>query len=674
MMKIFSTIIFVLSLNICVAQECTTLGQTPTSAFPLCGTAVFTQNTVPICSSVSLFVPGCSGSGGANYENKNPFWYQFTCYQSGSLGFVITPNNLNDDYDWQLYDITGKNPEDVYTDPSLVVTGNWSGSYGTTGAAAGGVNYIQCASNPDANEPRFSSMPNLIQGHEYLLLVSHYTDTQSGYSISFGGGTASIIDPLPPAPELADAICDGTSITLTLNKKMKCNSLTATGSEFFIEPAVATVVSATGNGCTIGFGLRSVTLQLSNALPPGTYTVKVRNGTDGNTLLDNCDRSLLEGASITLTIVPLAPTPLDSLTKPLCAPQKLELVFRKPIRCSSIAPNGSDFSISGSYPVTITGATGECNNGVTSKIIISLSAPLQTAGTFVLSLGIGTDGGSITDECGQVTPTGQSIPFSVKDTVNADFTTRIALGCVTDTVKYFHNGANGVNSWAWTFDNTINSNLQYPTQYYTVFGDKEAQLIVSNGTCTDTSKKAIFLRNTLRAAFEANEFVCPNDKAIFKNQSIGNMVSWQWDFGNGNSSSLYNPPPQTYMPSPSNINYDVPVRLIIKDDIGCYDTASRKVFIIWNCTIAIPSAFTPNSDGINDFLYPLNAYKAKDLQFSVYNRLGQRVFLSENWLNRWNGKFKGQDADTGTYVYILQYTHSDTGKRIFQKGSVLLIR
>ena len=152
------------------------------------------------------------------------------------------------------------------------------------------------------------------------------------------------------------------------------------------------------------------------------------------------------------------------------------------------------------------------------------------------------------------------------------------------------------------------------------------------------------------------------------------MVSWQWDFGNSNSSSLYNPPPQTYMPSPSNINYDVPVRLIIKDDIGCYDTANRKVFIIWNCTIAVPSAFTPNSDGINDFLYPLNAYKARDLQFSVYNRLGQRVFMSENWLNRWNGKFKGQDADTGTYVYILQYTHIDTGKRIFQKGSVLLLR
>ncbi len=126
-----------------LSQSCSTLGQTPATAFPVCGTTTFRQNDVPLCSTNNLFVPGCSGSGGANYQNKNPFFYKFICYTSGTLGFVITPLAANEDYDWQLYDITGRIPDDIFTVNTLVVTGNWAGTYGPTGARAGGVTGIQ---------------------------------------------------------------------------------------------------------------------------------------------------------------------------------------------------------------------------------------------------------------------------------------------------------------------------------------------------------------------------------------------------------------------------------------------------------------------------------------------------------------------------------------------------
>src|SRR5688572_18452147 len=132
-----------------IAQQCTALGQTPTTAFPVCATKVFKQTTVPICTTNDLFVPGCSNTpGGALYQNKNPFWYKFTCYVAGTLSFEVIPLAADEDYDWQLYDITGKNPNDVFTNNSLVVTGNWSATYGKTGASASGVNFIQCASSP----------------------------------------------------------------------------------------------------------------------------------------------------------------------------------------------------------------------------------------------------------------------------------------------------------------------------------------------------------------------------------------------------------------------------------------------------------------------------------------------------------------------------------------------
>lgn len=652
--------------------QCTTLGQNPSTAFPVCGTTVFEQSTVPICSSNSLFVPGCTGTDNADYENKNPFWYKFTCYESGTLGFTITPNTASDDYDWQLYDITGHNPDDVYTVQSLVVIGNWSATPGNTGASANGVNYLQCASIPSDNAPTFSRMPNITAGHQYLLLISHYTNTQSGYSLSFGGGTASITDPKLPKMDTAKAPCDGSVIVVSLNKKMKCNSISS--GEFVIEPPVATVTSVTGNGCSSSFDMDKLTLTLSNPLPPGNYKVRIKNGSDANTILDNCDRGIPENDSLNLIILPVLPTPMDSLTKPGCAPQTLELVFSKEIKCNSIAPNGSDFSISGSYPVTITGASGvDCVDGLTSKIIVQLSAPLLRAGNFQIRLVQGNDGNSIVDECAQQTPTIYSLPFIIKDTVNADFSYKIDLGCTLDTVQYFHNGANTVNSWTWNFDNLYISNQQNPTVTYNVFGNHNTQLIVSNGVCSDTSNAKIFLNNTLKAMFDASMLVCPRDPATFKDLSVANKIAgWWWDFANGNTSTLQNPPPQYYTEQPA--DYYAPVRLIIEDTLGCRDTTIININILHNCYIAVPSAFTPNGDGLNDYLYPVNAYKSTNMQFSVYNRLGQRIFYSTDWKVRWDGKFKGQEQDPGTYVWMLDYFNTQTGKHVFQKGTTVLIR
>src|SRR5579863_10002843 len=100
------------------AQTCTALGQTPATAFPVCGTAVFQQQTVPLCLNNAIPTP-CNHIEPAQYSDVNPFWYKFTCFKSGTIGFLVTPNTASDDYDWQLFDITGHNPNEVYTDSNL---------------------------------------------------------------------------------------------------------------------------------------------------------------------------------------------------------------------------------------------------------------------------------------------------------------------------------------------------------------------------------------------------------------------------------------------------------------------------------------------------------------------------------------------------------------------------
>jgi gliding motility-associated-like protein len=118
-----------------------------------------------------------------------------------------------------------------------------------------------------------------------------------------------------------------------------------------------------------------------------------------------------------------------------------------------------------------------------------------------------------------------------------------------------------------------------------------------------------------------------------------------------------------------------PVRLIVSNTAqGCRDTATRIIRVAGNCRIAVPTAFTPNSDGVNDYLYPLNALKADNLEFRVYNRVGQLVFFTRDWTRKWDGKINGLLQDTGVYAWLLSYTHHDSGEKIFMKGTTVLLR
>jgi gliding motility-associated-like protein len=528
-------------------------------------------------------------------------------------------------------------------------------------------------------------MPTLVVGHTYLLMVSHFTDTQSGYSLSFAGGTASITDSLPPALKSVRPICDGSRIQVILNKKMKCSSLYPNGNDFVITPLPPgiQITGASGNSCSSGFDMDTIMLTLNGGLVPGNYTLSVQNGTDGNTLSDNCDNQVPVGSFLPFRLAAPQPTPFDSLTPPACAPSSLQLVFQKNILCSSIAPDGSDFKVTGPSPVIVTGAAGQCDaNGESNTIRVQLSGPIVTGGNYKITLAPGTDGNTIIDECGLSTSGGVSLPFTLKDTVSAAFNDQVLYGCKNDTILFAYQSKNGVNQWRWGFDGGGDSSrLQNPPMHIysivindTTPGDRivTTSLIVSNGFCSDTATVAITLQRAINAAFEAPNILCPKDAAAFKNNSLGPISSFTWDFGDGTSSFDSIPPDHLFPVTGIETKYGV--KLIVGDNKGCRDTAVQQIDVLRSCYIAVPSAFTPNGDGLNDYLYPLNAFKADNLEFRVFNRYGQLVFQTRDYTKKWDGTVNGHPEPAGTFVWVLQYTDRDSGKKFFQKGTSLLIR
>ena len=666
MRNLLLVLLLLISSNL-LSQICSNLGQNPGTAFPVCGSSTFEQSSVAICGSRTIPTP-CTASGSI-FQDKNPYWYRFTCFKAGTLAFQIVPINQDDDYDWQLFDVTGKDPSMVYTDRSLFVACNWSGEGGNTGARAGANSLAVCEG---LGKPLFSKMPDLIEGHNYLLLVSHFTDSQSGYSLSFGGGSSSITDTTASTVTSAKPNCDGKLITLHINKKISCSSLAANGSDFSISSASAKIVSASGINCTNAFDMDSLVLSLDNPLPPGNYTITTQKGNDGNTLLDYCQTPMAEGITASFTIKSLQPTPFDSISAVGCAPNELNLVFSKPIQCNSVAANGSDFTINAASGVTVTSATVECSNNLTSTIKLTLSGAINTQGTQTVTLVMGSDGNTIIDECSQQTPAGSSVSFNTKDTVAATILYNIKYGCKADTLQFSANGNNGINEWAWKFNERASSGQQNPFYIYTQFGQQQVRLTVSNGVCRDSASVDFILDNELKANFSAPTLLCPEDPAVFRDTSIGKIINWKWDFGNGSISLLQNPPIQNYTPATTTKIY--PIRLIVQNDRNCFDTATKQLKVLNNCYIAVATAFTPNGDGLNDYLYPINAFKANDLTFRVYNRFGQVLFETKDFANKWDGTFKGLPQASGTYVWTLQYTHADSGQPFSMRGTSVLIR
>lgn len=148
---------------------------------------------------------------------------------------------MNENYDWQLFDITGRNPVDVFTSITLFLACNWSSDPGETGASPDGTNYIVCAG---PGQPLFSKMPDLVVGHEYLLMISHHDNTSSGFQMIITGGTASITDHVTPRLLSARLSCDGTKIIAKLSRGMRCNSLALDGSDFTVNGGTS-ITSAT---------------------------------------------------------------------------------------------------------------------------------------------------------------------------------------------------------------------------------------------------------------------------------------------------------------------------------------------------------------------------------------------------------------------------------------------
>ena len=93
--------------------------------------------------------------------------------------------------------------------------------------------------------------------------------------------------------------------------------------------------------------------------------------------------------------------------------------------------------------------------------------------------------------------------------------------------------------------------------------------------------------------------------------------------------------------------------VIVTDASGCDNTES-VVITMGECVISIPTAFTPNGNGINDTWVIENIDQYPDCIVKVFNRWGDIVFSSKGYETQWNGKYLGIKLPTAVYYYVIE--------------------
>lgn len=130
----------------------------------------------------------------------------------------------------------------------------------------------------------------------------------------------------------------------------------------------------------------------------------------------------------------------------------------------------------------------------------------------------------------------------------------------------------------------------------------------------------------------------------FFDQTVGSST-WNWDFGDGGSSTQQNPI-HTYTGAGT-----YTVTLTVTNSAGCSDTVTSIVTALEG--ILIPNVFTPNGDGNNDEFYIPNS-GLKEYSIEIFDRWGVKIFESTAPEIRWDGRStSGQQCTDGTYYFVL---------------------
>jgi gliding motility-associated-like protein len=177
------------------------------------------------------------------------------------------------------------------------------------------------------------------------------------------------------------------------------------------------------------------------------------------------------------------------------------------------------------------------------------------------------------------------------------------------------------------------------------------------GRCESTDTIHVMFDDTLHIHLGPDSLMCNGE--VLKLYPMGAGAQYKWQ--DSSSVPIFNvTQPGTY----ALVSTNTCGRATDSVDIRFQDCSSQ---------VYMPTAFSPNGDGLNDYFRPRFRGMISNFEISVYDRWGERVYYTTDPQIGWTGKKQGTSLPTGTYVWVMQYVSGDTGKLIKKNGSVTII-
>jgi gliding motility-associated-like protein len=283
------------------------------------------------------------------------------------------------------------------------------------------------------------------------------------------------------------------------------------------------------------------------------------------------------------------------------------------------------------------------NGATTSNITVSPNANIT------YTLGVTSNG------CTKDT----NIEVKVNPLPTVTVTAPTICGGSTGTITANVNGGSAPYSYVWS------AGLTSTTSSGTVSISSSQTFTVNitdaNG-CGTTGQGTVNVYANPTASFVASPQIASilSPTIHFTNTSTGSIGSWFWTFGD--SASLLQNPVHTYQDTGTFCAH-----LVVKDLHGCVDSVTNCIEITPQFAFFVPSAFTPNGDGLNDVFQPAGKC-VKTFEMYIFDRWGSQIYYSNNINNGWTGAVGSRIAEQDTYVYEINVTdvenkpHSYTGR------------
>ena len=235
--------------------------------------------------------------------------------------------------------------------------------------------------------------------------------------------------------------------------------------------------------------------------------------------------------------------------------------------------------------------------------------------------------------------------------------------CITSgdsTILY----VNPTTSIQWLKDNLPTNNQQNARYRVTQSGAYRALLQNDMGCSALTEEKIVAIEIPRAGIRYPIEYAVVNYPHQLKARDFGIGVEW-------------NPP--TFLNSTSSLvptfngTADKLYTIQIETAAGCVTVDTQLVKVFKEVKFYVPSGFTPNQDGLNDYLKPIPVGMKEFKYFRVYNRWGQLVFDMKDDPRGWDGMINGKPQSTQVVVWMVEGV--GINDVIYQqKGTATLIR